>query len=616
MALPQLLVECAFNADAGVAYKEAILAGFPLGYWRLSDLTDSSGNAYTLTKAGTVNDVPGALTGDLDHASQFNGTSGQLSHATFEIPLPGPWTIEAWFKTTSSAANQAIFYCPGNVGAGPLMRIDSGKLNAWVVDNGGGFHAVTEPGTSNDGNWHHAVATWDGATLRLYKDGVQVAAQAYTLTQPNTGSVGMSIAAIGGAQFFNGSLDEVAVYASALSADTVEYHYEARLILTPDRWTWTDITPRTKRVTTERGRQNEFDHVDPGTIAVVATNGDRALEPGNPGSTYYPNVVPMKPLRVRADNSANGGSTVPVIAGNIVSLSEAWPAPQWSEIELSANDALSFLHADEGVSFVGPLEMTGARMKRLAQAVGVPASNCTFAAGGGNIAAETLVSANALSHAQDVETTEAGFFFAGKEYSTFVFKDRTARQLSHQASVATFGDADDGSEYGYAQLQPSFDDLWLYSEVHVEAGGLAEQIASDTDSRRQYRRRSLKLSTKHANITDALNAAQLWLARYVQPLRRIESITVFLTGQSPAQMVTDCLSLDLGDRITIVRRPGGAAAPVISVQCNVESIAWTIDVQRPAWEMTMQLSPADVTVYWSLGASGSSELGATTRLSF
>lgn len=367
---------------------------------------------------------------------------------------------------------------------------------------------------------------------------------------------------------------------------------------------------------TSRGRKNEQDHAATGTIEATFNNADRALEPGYVASPYYPNMLPEKPIRVRADNSVNGGTIVPIMGGNIEAVPEDWLTPEYGEVDVTAADVLALLNGDEGVSFVAPTELTGGRMKRLAQAIGVRAADLTADAGGGNIVAETLANANALSHAQEVETTEAGFVFAGKAYGTLIFKDRTARQLSHQASIATFGDGTgDATEYPYQKLNPSFDNSWLYNEVIVNALGLAAQVASDAPSRRQYRKRSLTLDTKHANVTDALNAAQLWLLRYAQPLRRIDSMVVQLTDQSPSQMVTDCLSLDLGGRITIVRRPGGVANPVISVQCNIESIAWDIEAGKP-WLLTLQLSPADVTIYWSLGTTGSSELGSTTRLSF
>jgi hypothetical protein len=48
------------------------------------------------------------------------------------------------------------------------------------------------------------------------------------------------------------------------------------------------------------GRQYELDQVQSGQLACTLWNLDGALDPLNPSSPYYPNVVPMKPARLQA----------------------------------------------------------------------------------------------------------------------------------------------------------------------------------------------------------------------------------------------------------------------------------------------------------------------------
>ncbi|HET7484086.1 MAG TPA: LamG domain-containing protein, partial [Solirubrobacterales bacterium] len=77
------------------------------------------------------------------------------------------------------------------------------------------------------GQAYHVVGTYDGTTQRLYINGAEVA------NAPLTGAITTNTNAfdIGswneGSEDFNGTIDEVAVYAGALSAARVGAHYEA-----------------------------------------------------------------------------------------------------------------------------------------------------------------------------------------------------------------------------------------------------------------------------------------------------------------------------------------------------------------------------------------------------
>jgi len=80
-------------------------------------------------------------------------------------------------------------------------------------------------------SWTHIAGTYDGATLRLYVNGVQVNSQA------QTGPIAVSTSPlqIGGdtfyGQYFQGTLDEIRVYNRALS--TAEIQRDMNTPITP-----------------------------------------------------------------------------------------------------------------------------------------------------------------------------------------------------------------------------------------------------------------------------------------------------------------------------------------------------------------------------------------------
>src|SRR2546426_625083 len=77
------------------------------------------------------------------------------------------------------------------------------------------------------GSWTHLVGTFDGSTVRLYVNGALFSSA--PASGPLSGGAGQSfIGRLGQGVFpFQGTLDEVAVFPSALSAERVRAHYQA-----------------------------------------------------------------------------------------------------------------------------------------------------------------------------------------------------------------------------------------------------------------------------------------------------------------------------------------------------------------------------------------------------
>ena len=90
------------------------------------------------------------------------------------------------------------------------------------------------PNALTANTWAHLAATYDGATVRLYVNGVQVASRA------QTGAIATSTnpLQIGGdsiyGQYFAGRIDEVRIYNRALSVAEIQSDMNTPLITPPD----------------------------------------------------------------------------------------------------------------------------------------------------------------------------------------------------------------------------------------------------------------------------------------------------------------------------------------------------------------------------------------------
>jgi hypothetical protein len=102
----------------------------------------------------------------------FNGTTQYASVPVAGLATGnGAWSLECWFKIAANPAANATLVSFGTYGtaksaAGIGMTTGGGIfVSSYSADT-----AATAPVTLNV--WHHAAATWDGTTLRIYLDGV------------------------------------------------------------------------------------------------------------------------------------------------------------------------------------------------------------------------------------------------------------------------------------------------------------------------------------------------------------------------------------------------------------------------------------------------------------
>jgi len=210
-------------------------ASLYLSYPFNGNANDASGNSNTGVLRGTPSP---SLTTDRYNASNsaysFNGSTAYISTTT-GIAAPGPtnFSISVWFNT-SSAGGLLVGYSASQTGPGSqydrmIYMSNSGTLYFGLYS--GGAQTINTTTTYADGNWHHAVATCSTSTgSSLYVDGA-LQASSSTMTAPEvyTGNgywrVGYNTLtgwpSLPSNLFFTGSLDDIAVYKTTLTASQV-----------------------------------------------------------------------------------------------------------------------------------------------------------------------------------------------------------------------------------------------------------------------------------------------------------------------------------------------------------------------------------------------------------
>src|SRR4029077_10889754 len=128
------------------------------------------------------------------------------------------WTMEAWVKPTTDG--NVVLMWGGTSNNGPHMVLPGN--NSWRVGFWGGADAT---GTGVDTTaFHHIVGTFDGSSLRLYKDG-SLLARPTAASPAASSSPGITIVSLAGFFCWNGEIDEVRISSVTRSADWITAEY-------------------------------------------------------------------------------------------------------------------------------------------------------------------------------------------------------------------------------------------------------------------------------------------------------------------------------------------------------------------------------------------------------
>lgn len=165
-------------------------------------------------------------------------------------------------------------------------------------------------------------------------------------------------------------------------------------------------------------------------------------------------------------------------------------------------------------------------------------------------------------------------------------------------------------------VQISLDPMLVYNSIVATRPGGTTVNSSDPGSMLAYFPRAWPNTPLTLEVADDVTltyATQFLLGRYSQPQPRIQTVS-FRPTANPA-LWPFCLSVAIGQRVGLIRRP--PAAPQITLDLFVESVAHSYDASTGEWVTTLECSPAFWENYQILTAArgtlaASSAVGATT----
>ena len=290
-----------------------------------------------------------------------------------------------------------------------------------------------------------------------------------------------------------------------------------------------DITSSARSLSINRGKSSlTYDHFDAGTCSIKLADFDSTFLPDEPNSRFYPNITPLRQVRISAEWS---GATFVLFRGFVDNWDIRWqPKQQYTEVTVTATDATKLVaNFDTTVTGVD-YDTVATRIQLMLTAVDWPAdfTDLDTSSAFAYLLEDTADLRPMLPNIQEYEVAEQGAFFVSKE----------GRITWRPQSVAYPGDGEDPL-YGFSDtglagkvastaIDYSVSDEAFYNTVDI-TNSLGEQAArSSASSIDEYRERSLVLTdvplvSGGPNDVDAL--AIFILARQSVPLARITAVS-------------------------------------------------------------------------------------------
>lgn len=226
------------NPDAAVVSNSAAVfdtANKFISVWHMSDkpspgyafVKDRTINAHDATSFGSMS-AANSIDGVIGKALNFNGIDDYLNAGNVSVPVN--YSIGLWVHPETSEDYQRFIFKDSSY----TLWYDKDSVSIRVEHMNTRWHGLPQDSGTHvpitTGSWQYLTGTYDGTTIRLYKNGSEISRSKVVTEPPNANShpllIGRSnFSGPEATSFVKGILDEIRIEGTARSADWIRLCY-------------------------------------------------------------------------------------------------------------------------------------------------------------------------------------------------------------------------------------------------------------------------------------------------------------------------------------------------------------------------------------------------------
>jgi hypothetical protein len=312
-----------------------------------------------------------------------------------------------------------------------------------------------------------------------------------------------------------------------------------------------DVSSQAGKISIKGGYNLFQDQFQAATAKIRIYDQTGNWNPQNVSSPYYPNLVPMRKIRVAASYA---GTTYYLFSGYITAYNYTYPTDQViAYLDIDAGDGFRLMQLSNVTTLAGTSsgQDTGTRINTILDDIAWPNSLRQIETGGteSKCQADPATARTALQAIKNVEFVEQGAFYMNGEGDA-VFRSRAYIMSKSGQNPTNY--ANNGTGINYSGIVFANDDKTIINDAIITNIGGTAQEATNTASIAKYFQHSINQNNLVGfSDADALNIARIYVASRATNSIRIDSITLDLNTLNYPAGITAALATDYFNTMAI-----------------------------------------------------------------
>lgn len=312
-----------------------------------------------------------------------------------------------------------------------------------------------------------------------------------------------------------------------------------------------DVSNQVGKISIKGGYNLFQDQFQAATAKIRIYDQTGIWNPQNVTSPYYPNLVPMRKIRVSASYA---GNTYYLFSGYITAYNYTYPTDQViAYLDIEASDGFRLMQLANVTTLAGTSsgQDTGTRINTILNDISWPTNLREIETGG----TESLCQADpgtartALQAIKNVEFVEQGAFYMDGEGDA-VFRSRSYIINKNGKNPTVY--SNDGSGITYSGITFANDDKTIINDAIItNIGGTAQESYNQASIDKYFQHSINQNNLVGLTDADALNIARIYVASRATNSIRIDSITLDLNTLNYPAGITAALATDYFNTMAI-----------------------------------------------------------------